>query len=109
HKHPPRGAWNPGVDMPATTSRREFLALLGVGGAGFASGLGVAAARRRGAARRGDDDFFSVQLSDTHWGFSGPPNPEAENTLKEAVARVNALPVAPDFIVLTDALPHTPA
>ena len=93
--------------MPASTSRREFLALLGVGGAVFASGLGLAAARRPGAARPGDDDFFFVQLSDTHWGFSGPPNPEAENTLKQAVQAVNALPRQPDFIVFTGDLTHT--
>src|SRR5258708_2599050 len=66
-------------------TRRDFLKLLGVGGAVFASGLGSACStvvRRNGAQ---DDDFFFVQLSDTHWGFSGPPNPEAENTLLQAV------------------------
>ena len=90
-----------------TNNRREFIKLLGLGGAVFASGLpGVrafAGKKTAGAA----DDFFFVQLSDTHWGFSGPPNPEAENTLKEAVARVNALPQAPDFIVFTGDLTHT--
>jgi hypothetical protein len=87
--------------------RRDFIKLLGLGGAVFASGLpGVrafAGGRKAGAA----EDFFFVQLSDTHWGFSGPPNPEAENTLKQAVARVNALPATPDFIVFTGDLTHT--
>ena len=27
-----------------------------------------------------------MQLSDTHWGFQGPPNPDATNTLRKAVA-----------------------
>ena len=34
----------------------------------------------------GQDDFYFVQLSDTHWGFEGPPNPDAKGTLKKAVA-----------------------
>jgi Calcineurin-like phosphoesterase len=96
--------------MTTPTSRREFLTLLGLGGVVFASGLGAraaAAAARAGAPGAADDDFFFVQLSDTHWGFSGPPNPEAADTLKQAVAAVNALPRQPDFIVFTGDLTHT--
>jgi len=86
-------------------TRREFMQLLGVGGAVFASGLLGGCAR--GLKREGGDDFFFVQLSDTHWGFSGPPNPDAENTLRKAVAAVNALPRDPDFVVFTGDLTHT--
>jgi hypothetical protein len=97
--------------MASGISRREFVKLLGFGGAVFASGLagGCADALRRVGNAGGDDedDFFFVQISDTHWGFSGPPNPEAENTLKQAVQAVNALPVQPDFIVFTGDLTHT--
>ncbi len=98
--------------MPLETSRRRFLSLLGVGGAVFASGLAGGCSvvpNARDGERRGDedDDFFFVQVSDTHWGFAGPPNPEAANTLKEAVQAVNALPVQPDFIVFTGDLTHT--
>jgi hypothetical protein len=90
------------------TDRREFMRLLGLGGAVFASGLpGARAFAATGKKAGAVDDFFFVQLSDTHWGFSGPPNPEAENTLKEAVARVNALAATPDFIVFTGDLTHT--
>jgi Calcineurin-like phosphoesterase len=92
--------------MHPIVTRRDFVKLLGVGGAVFASGLGGACStlvRKDGA----QDDFFFVQLSDTHWGFSGPPNPEAENTLVQAVQAVNALPVQPDFIVFTGDLTHT--
>jgi 3',5'-cyclic AMP phosphodiesterase CpdA len=77
------------------------LRLAGLGGIVFASGLA------RGAAAAPADDFFFVQLSDTHWGFSGPPNPEAATTLKRAVAAVNALSPAPDFVVFTGDLTHT--
>ena len=88
-------------------SRRAFLQLLGYGGAVFASGLaGCAGARGRSTAPDGDD-FFFVQLSDTHWGFKGPPNPDAANTLHLAVQAVNDLPVQPDFVVFTGDLTHT--
>jgi hypothetical protein len=99
-----------------TTSRRQFLTLLGVGGAVFASGLiggcaGEPRPRRPESGSdpggRDDEDFFFVQISDTHWGFEGPPNPEAANTLRQAVVAVNALPVQPDFIVFTGDLTHT--
>ena len=91
-------------------NRRDFMRLAAVGGgAVFLSGLrgGALAADRRGAAGAGYEDFFFVQLSDTHWGYTGPANPDAANTLKKAVAAVNALTVQPDFIVFTGDLTHT--
>jgi len=72
----------------------------------FASGLAGCANGLRKSGRQ-EDDFFFVQLSDTHWGFKGPPNPEAANTLRQAVQAVNALPRQPDFIVFTGDLTHT--
>jgi len=48
-----------------------------------------------------------VQMSDTHWGFQGPPNPDAKGTLHKAVAAVNALERQPDFIMFTGDLTHT--
>jgi hypothetical protein len=91
--------------MDNKIDRRQFLRLTGLGGAVFASGLsGCANAGKKG----GQDDFYFVQLSDTHWGFNGPKvNPEAANTLKKAVAAVNALEQAPDFVVFTGDLTHT--
>jgi hypothetical protein len=83
--------------------RRDFLKLAGLGGVGvvFASALpGMARAA-------GNDDFYFVQMSDSHWGFEGPPNPDAKGTLRKAVAAVNALPYQPDFIVFTGDLTHT--
>lgn len=78
--------------------RRRFLALAGLGGVVFSSGLGFAAA--------GVTDFHFVQLTDTHWGYAGPANPEAATTLKRAVAAVNALAAPPDFVVFTGDLTH---
>ena len=86
-------------------NRRDFLRLAGLGGAVFASGL-------TGCSTMGTDmaqqDFFFVQLSDTHWGFNGPVvNPDAKGTLPKAVAAVNALEMQPDFIMFTGDLTHT--
>ena len=90
--------------MGRPIDRREFLQLAGLGGAAFASGL--AACAGLGSAKQ--DDFYFVQLSDTHWGFKGPAlNPDADGTLHKAVAAVNALAVEPDFIVFTGDLTHT--
>jgi 3',5'-cyclic AMP phosphodiesterase CpdA len=83
--------------------RRHFLNLTAAGGgAVFVSGLAGCASTE--AAARGT---YFVQLSDTHWGYQGPANPQADTTLRKAVAAVNALPVAPDFIVFTGDLTHT--
>jgi Icc-related predicted phosphoesterase len=83
--------------------RRQFLQLAGLGGAVYASGLGGAVH----AAGSAYDDFFFVQLSDCHWGFEGAPNPDARGTLPKAVAAVNALAQAPDFVIFTGDLTHT--
>jgi Icc-related predicted phosphoesterase len=84
-------------------ARRQFLQLAGVGaGAVFASGL-PGFAEAAGLAK----DFYFVQLSDTHWGYDGPANPDATGTLPKAIAAVNALKIKPDFIVFTGDLTHT--
>jgi 3',5'-cyclic AMP phosphodiesterase CpdA len=83
--------------------RRQFLKIAGLGGVVFASGL-ARGADGYGAAQ---DEFFFVQLSDTHWGFQGAPNPDAAGTLPKAIAAVNALDPQPDFIVFTGDLTHT--
>ena len=86
--------------------RRDFLNLAALGGgAVFASGLTGCAAMAGDAAQQ--RDFYFVQLSDTHWGYSGPANPEATNTLRKAVAAVNALATQPAFVVFTGDLTHT--
>ncbi len=91
----------------STCYRRQFLQLAGVGGAVFASGLGGLARAADATAGSGYDDFFFVQLSDAHWGFQGPPNPDARGTLPKAVAAVNALGETPDFVIFTGDLTHT--
>ena len=85
--------------------RRELMKLLGVGGVVLGSGLpGFSLAASKG---KPPEDFMFLQLSDSHWGFSGPPNPEADKTLKETVQAVNASKLKPEFIVFTGDLTHT--
>src|SRR5881296_2162238 len=85
--------------------RRAFMKLAGLGGVMFASGLGSSIL---GAKRTKQEEFYFVQLSDTHIGFDGPKvNPDAKGTLKKAVAAVNSLVQKPDFIVFTGDLTHT--
>ena len=86
--------------------RRDFLKLAGIGSVVFASGsggLGLLTERATAA----EENFFFVQLSDTHWGFTGPAvNPDSTGTLKKAVEAVNHLKIQPDFIVFTGDLSH---
>ena len=82
-------------------NRRDLLKLMGAGGVVFASGLSGA------RARAASDDFFFLQLSDTHWGYAGVSNPEAAVTLPKAVATINGVTARPDFIVFTGDLTHT--
>ena len=40
-----------------------------------------------------------LQISDSHVGFDKPANPNALGTLEEAIAKVNALPQKPAFMI----------
>jgi hypothetical protein len=79
-------------------NRRDFMKLSAIGGgAVFLSGLARLSQAEAGGnfvATSYDDSYF-VQLSDTQWGYQGPANPEAANTLRKAVATVNGLSTNP--------------
>ena len=91
-----------------TLDRRQFLKLAGLGGVVYASALSRPTLAADSYTSAQTDEFFFVQLSDTHWGFEGPAlNPDAKGTLPKAVAAVNALAEQPDFIVFTGDLTHT--
>jgi len=51
-------------------------------------------------------DFTFVQISDTHIGFNRPANTDVAATLQAAIAKINALPRQPDFILHTGDLTH---
>ncbi|HKV05986.1 MAG TPA: metallophosphoesterase [Candidatus Acidoferrales bacterium] len=53
-----------------------------------------------------DGDFAFAQISDSHIGFNKAANPDVTATLREAIARINALPAAPEFVLHTGDLSH---
>ena len=48
-----------------------------------------------------------VQISDSHIGFTKPANPDVSATLQATVDKINALPLAPEFIIHTGDISHT--
>ncbi len=96
--------------------RRGFLECMAWAGTGMlwtVSGglLGSSVlASRAGAAEMAKGTFSFVQISDSHIGFNKEGiNTDVVGTLKEAIARINALPEAPDFVLHTGDLTHLAA
>ena len=75
-------------------------------------GLGTSAGLLGTSAARAEtppvpaDEFYFIQLSDSHWGYEGPANPQASMTLPTAIETINSLSLRPDFIVFTGDLTH---
>jgi 3',5'-cyclic AMP phosphodiesterase CpdA len=70
---------------------------------------GLAVSRMLSTARAADvpaGDFTFVQISDSHIGFNKEANPDVVGTLKQAVAKIKALPKKPDLIIHTGDLSH---
>ena len=87
-------------------SRRGFLKCMTWAGTGLvwtvAGGVPASLGLEAAAATRRARPFSFVQVSDSHVGFAKPAiNADARSTFREAVARIAALPVKPDFIVHT--------
>ncbi len=51
-------------------------------------------------------DLSFVQISDSHIGFNKAANPDVIATLQAAVAKINALPTPPEFVLHTGDLTH---
>jgi 3',5'-cyclic AMP phosphodiesterase CpdA len=60
-------------------------------------------AKRNGEA---PSPFSFVQLSDTHVGFNGPPDPLGTKAFERAVDTINALDPLPDLVLFTGDLTH---
>jgi Icc protein len=94
--------------------RRGFLRCMAWAGTGMAwmAGAGVlqsAPLPRYGQAadsRLATGDFVFAQISDSHIGFAKDANKDVVSTLQGAIARIQALPVAPDFLIHTGDLTH---
>jgi 3',5'-cyclic AMP phosphodiesterase CpdA len=109
------------MSITKAATRRDVLRLTAFGGVVFASnlfrgtlgcsssksGAPAAAGPKPGVPRGAQADFFFLQLSDPHWGFSGPKvNPEPDLELPAAIAAVNAVMPGPDFVIFTGDLTH---
>ena len=92
--------------------RRGFLKCMAWAGTGvvFTVSGGVAVSRLLGtpaqAAEAQGGDFTFVQISDSHIGFNKDANKDVAGTMREAVAKIKALPKAPDLIIHTGDLTH---
>ena len=60
----------------------------------------------KGALSQPKEKLSFVQISDSHIGFSKEANKDVVGTLQEAIARINALPTPPAFILHTGDLSH---
>jgi 3',5'-cyclic-AMP phosphodiesterase len=58
------------------------------------------------AATMAATPFTFLQISDSHIGFDKPANPNATGTLKEAIAKIVALPKKPSFMIHTGDISH---
>jgi Icc protein len=47
-----------------------------------------------------------AQISDSHMGFTKAANPDVAGTLKAAIAKINALPKSPEFLLHTGDISH---
>ena len=90
--------------------RRDFLKCMAWAGtgalyaftAGIPASIGLDAALAAPARHAPPAQAFTfLQVSDSHIGFNKPPNADARTTFREAIDKVKALPVKPDFIIHT--------
>lgn len=72
------------------------------GGVLTSSALGSSGHAAAGAA----GDFSFVQLSDSHIGFSKDANKDVIGTFQQAVSRIAAAPIAPEFLIHTGDISH---
>ncbi len=88
--------------------RRGMLQCMAWVGTGLVWGMtgGMATSRLFGAAPTAKATFTFAQISDSHLGFARDPNKDVAATLQKTIARINALPEPPDFVLHTGDLTH---
>jgi 3',5'-cyclic AMP phosphodiesterase CpdA len=97
--------------MDTDPTRRRALQCMGLGAGtlfalsgGVLRGVDLAQAATPEAKAAGTPLF--VQISDSHIGFSKDANPDVAGTLTQTIAKVNALPRAPAFVLHTGDITH---
>jgi Icc protein len=95
-------------DEDRGVSRRETLKCMAWAGTGLVWTLsgGVPGAKLIGEAQAASKGFSFVQISDSHVGFEKPANTNALGTLEEAIAKIDALPAKPAFMIHTGDITH---
>jgi 3',5'-cyclic-AMP phosphodiesterase len=95
---------------PNDSGRRDAMKCMAWAGAGvlwtISGGVAssVLATGADAAPVSGALDF--VQISDTHVGFDKAANPDTLGTMREAIAKIKALPVKPAFAIHTGDITH---
>jgi 3',5'-cyclic AMP phosphodiesterase CpdA len=89
-------------------SRRGALQCLAFGGAGtlFTLSGGVLMPSALGQTQRSSGLPLFLQISDTHIGFNKEANPDVAGTLKETIAKVNAMKMRPALTIHTGDITH---
>src|SRR4029079_14228987 len=96
-------------DDPDGIDRRGFLKCMAWAGTGvlWTMSGGLLTSKLLGAtAPLIGGDFSFAQISDSHIGFNKDTNKDVIGTLQKAIAKMNALPVRPDFVLHTGDLSH---
>ena len=88
--------------------RRGMLKCMAWVGTGLIWGVsgGIATSRLFGQSPAAKATFTFAQISDSHLGFKRAPNKDVAATLKQTIARINALPEPPAFVLHTGDLTH---
>ncbi|MBZ5619718.1 MAG: metallophosphoesterase [Acidobacteriia bacterium] len=88
--------------------RRGFLECMAWAGTGLVWSLtgGVASSQTMNHGDHAKADLSFVQISDSHIGFNKEANPDVKVTLAAAVAKINAMPEPPAFLIHTGDITH---
>ena len=83
--------------------RRGFLSCMAWAGTGLLWTMsgGVPKSGLLGAQQPQKGELFFVQISDSHIGFNKAANADVTATMQAAIAKINALPVQPSFLLHT--------
>ena len=97
---------------PKTMTRRQLIRHTAWFGAavGFAVVGGEVISHVAGASPTqhavGRPTLRFAQVSDSHLGFTGAPNPDVTGTFSQAIDQINSLGYTPDFVIHTGDLTH---
>jgi len=91
--------------------RRGFLECMAWVGKGlvwsFVGGVPVSRVFGQAGHAAKASDFSFIQISDSHIGFNKPANADVTATLQAALAKIDAVASAPDFLIHTGDLTHS--